>query len=169
MKITARLKKIDRGRKQIVRRLRGMAADNREVHAGLLASKSQKREDSELSNAELGLMHEYGTSRMPARPFVGPTMTENRATYSRLLGEFVKKLVWSGKGSYEQVLKIIGAKMATDIKNRITQGDQVPPPNAPSTLARKQARGQGNPRTLVDTGSMVNSITWEIAPKKGKL
>jgi hypothetical protein len=123
-------------------------------------------EPSGLTNAELAAVHEYGAPEVgvPARPFVGPAFDDNRERYElelrRLVGAFL-----SGSIHLEQALGILGLLMASDIRRYVTEGDEVPPPNAPATLARKEAKSSGSPwgvRTLVDTGRMIGSTTHAV-------
>jgi len=77
----------------------------------------------------------------------------------RLLGHIV-----DGKITVDKALNVLGAKYSAEVKNTVTQGEQIQPPNAPSTLARKLAKtreGAANGvRTLIDTGRMVGAVTW---------
>lgn len=61
----------------------------------------------------------------------------------------------------EQAADMIGAKAAAVMKNTIRDFDN--PPNAPSTIARKKS---DNP--LVDTGLMMQSVTWDVRKKNNK-
>jgi hypothetical protein len=54
---------------------------------------------------------------------------------------------------------MIGAKAAAIMKNTIR--DLKEPPNAPSTVAKKKS---ANP--LVDTGLLMQSVTWELRKHK---
>lgn len=143
------------------------------------------------TNVELGIIHEFGVNaggrRIPARPFIQPAFLKHRGEYLELLRLFVKKSVYTGDMRLEVALGIIGAKMAADMKLYVTSGPQIPPPNSPATLKAKLEAGQWNldrrrsrarkagkpvpegplppPRTLVDTGRMVGSITWAVIQK----
>lgn len=136
---------------------------------------------ADLTVAEIAVVNEFGTQdgRIPARSFV-------RITYDRMRPELEAiafKLVWQitdGKMSVEQALNILGAKLASAIHHTVTDGSGVPPPNAPSTLRRKEAAGEWNERgeaqaagwgvrPLVDTGRMLNSIGWGVfTPRAGR-
>ena len=73
--------------------------------------------------------------------------------------------VAKGTVSLEQGLGLIGAAMAADLKAYITSGAPIAPENAPSVKARKERKSSGSPwgvRTWVDTGALVNSITWVV-------
>ncbi len=184
MKVKVRIKRIDRGRKQIQNLLRSVRDDASVVKVGLLGTKKAARNDGKLSNAQLGIIHEFGTAKTPARPFIHPAFRKHAAEYRQILADFVKRLVRTGNRSYTDVLNMLGMKAAADFKNYVTTGSQIPPPNADSTMARKMRRDQQNweakgrrkagsikegpmmaPRTLIDTGRMVGAITWLVVPK----
>ncbi len=129
---------------------------------------------ADLTVGEIAVVQEYGTvdGRIPARSFVRSTYDEMQP---QLLadGEKLSLKVLDGRMPAETALGILGAKLAAGMKNKITQGSGVPPPNAPSTMARKIAKGKWNkagsaqaagwgPRPLVDTGRMVNAIGFGV-------
>lgn len=110
------------------------------------------------TNAQLASIHEYGLGTVPARPFIGPPFRKARAKYLARLVKAYKAALKSGKPALvERELGVIGQLMAADIKNYVTQGPGVPPPNSASTVARK-----GSSRPLVDTGGMVNAVTYQV-------
>jgi hypothetical protein len=132
------------------------------------------------TNVQVGIWNEFGTTTAPARPFIRPAFQKNRAEYTAMLALFVKAQVMTGRRTYVQTLALIGQRMAADMKNYVTQGPQIGPPNAPGYLAEKIRRGYWKaqkrkglqvegpippPRTLVNTGSMVTSITYGVVPR----
>lgn len=178
MKIKTKLKRIDRGRIKIQNLLRSVRDGDSFVKVGLIGSKKSARSNEKLTNAQLAIMMEYGTARSPARPFIGAAFARHRAEYATTLRNLMTSLVKPGHKSYTDALNMLGLRAAADFKNYVTQGSQIPPPNAPSTLARKMRRDHANwvakgrrkagtvkegpvmaPRTLVDTGRMVGAIT----------
>lgn len=169
--------------------------DDSHVKAGVIGSKSKKRPAPAKgvqapTNVDLAIAHEFGTARIPARPFIGPSFEGGRKEYLALLRKIVKAKVYTGDLQFKQALGIVGAKMAADMKGYVTQGPEIPPPNAPAYLQRKIERGQWKidkrranarrtgkpvaegpippPRTLVDTGRMVGSITWEVVEQSSR-
>lgn len=111
-----------------------------------------------MTNAQLASIHEYGLGTVPARPFIGPPFRAKRSEYLRQLKAAYKQAVKTANVSLvERELGRIGQQMAADIKNYVTQGPGVPPPNTARTIARK-----GSSRPLVDTGGMVNSVTYQV-------
>lgn len=138
--------------KGIVKKLKALGVARMSVTAGPTGG----RGSGDLTNAEVAAFHEYGTSRIPARPFIAPAFRDNQVKYRNMLAIAAKKTI-GRQASFDFFLRLIGAQMAADQKNYVTQGPPIPPPNAPSTIKAK-----GSSRTLVDTGAMVNSITYRI-------
>lgn len=111
-----------------------------------------------ITNAALASIHEYGLGNAPARPWIGPPFRAKRADYLKRLVKAYKQAVQNANASLvERELGRLGLQMVADIKNYVTQGPGVPPPNAPSTIAAK-----GSSRPLVDTSGMVNSVTHQV-------
>ncbi len=137
------------------------------VKVGYLSDRHEERKPSPgekgepPTNLKVAAWMELGTRRAPPRPFLSSTFDAKREEY-RALVEQLTRAILAGKLTPERALGLIGAKVSADVKNRVTTGAQIPPPNAPSTLARKRAKGEGDPRTLVDTGQMVGALTWAL-------
>lgn len=114
-----------------------------------------------LSNLEIGVIHEFGSSdgRIPERSFIRATFAAKRAEYQALFRRFAEK-GFKGPINWRQAFELVGMRVTADMKNRITSGDGIPPPLAPSTVARK-----GSDRPLVDTGQLVNAITYVVERK----
>ena len=111
------------------------------------------------SNATLASIHEFGLGNVPARPFIRPPFDKNRKQYLEILSTAYEKFL-KGSGDRQNFLRVlgfIGQKMASDIKNYVTQGTGVPPPLSPKTIAAK-----GSSRPLVDTGQLLNSVTYQV-------
>ena len=162
------------------------------VVAGVTGDGATEERDGGMTHVKLALIHEFGCpeKQIPARPFIMPAFFEGKSTYQKMLQAVVRRSIVVGvaKGlegakEYMRGLGLIGLKMAADMKAFVVGGSPVPPPNAPVTLARKIAKGKwkkgekpatdefgrladpsakGAPRTLVDTGRMVGSITHEV-------
>jgi hypothetical protein len=150
-------KEVDRGYAKLKQALTSMRQGGSYAKAGILGEAAQ-REDGGFTTVELAMVHEFGSpsAGVPERSFIRAAFEKHRAEY----GETLKKLmarVYSNDMTVEQVLRIMGLKMEADIRNYVTQGDGVPPPNAPATIAAK-----GSDRPLVDTGRMLGSVTSEV-------
>lgn len=184
---------INKGLDQIRTKLKNLQADRTYVKAGLTGTKATKRRKEKgkaaaLTNVELGIIHEFGTSTIPARPFIKPAFLKHKAEYLSLLAEIVKGSVYAGNMRLDRALGIIGSKMAADMKNFVTQGPMIKPFNQgypdrgywlqklmkgqewrDNERKRRRARNMpvlegptAPPRTLVDTGRMVGAITWGV-------
>lgn len=169
MKFSASVKRIDHGYRQMQADFKKLDQGKLYVKAGVLGS-TEKREDGKLTNAQLAIWLNYGTSKMPARPFIHPAFEAHRHEYIQILRKLVAGKAYRESFDYHRVLSIIGVKMASDMKKFVTQGPEVAPTNAPSTKRRKQAlnavrgggKAQGDTRTLVDTGRLVASISYAV-------
>lgn len=130
---------------------------NSYVKVGVLDDAKGSALNGNLTVAEIAVVNEFGTEdqHIPSRPFVRSTFDEQREDLTAL-GKNLMGAVIDGKISTLRALNIMGAKLATEVKKKITTGAGVPPPNAPSTVA-----GKGSDRPLVDTGRLVNAITWQ--------
>lgn len=144
-------------------------ADHR-VHVGVLAEGGGTATipGSDITMIELAAIHEFGSpaAGIPQRSFLVSTFDRPsvdkgiRALASRYAGAIV-----AGKMTVDVALGRIGAfavaKIRETIKNRLTvgDGDQA---NAPSTIASK-----GSDLPLVDTGRLINAITWVIRRATG--
>lgn len=146
--------------------------------AGYLGLDDETTEDG-ITMPQLAAVHEYGNPpHIPARPHMGPAFDANRQKYERLLVTLLG--VWmDGRMQLKQVLGIIGLEMVADVRRLVTEGPGVMPVNAPRTLERKLAKTRmstdrklamatagpgaaGAPRTLVDTGRMIGSLSHII-------
>lgn len=163
------VKVIDRGWADIQKLTRQMKDRGLYVKAGVVGAQATQPHDDTpgaLTNAELAVIHEFGTrdGRIPERSFIRSSAAKHRPQYVALLARGVKAVL-SGRTSYRTVLTLIGEKMASDMRNGIREG--IPPPNAPSTLARKLAMTRpgstGSPKPLIDTGRLLGSITYEVS------
>lgn len=106
------------------------------------------------SVALVAAKNEFGTERIPERPYFRNANRKSRKPLTQLFFQRVdpQELV------VDTVLaKHIGLMLQAGVQNEITRLRQ--PPNAPSTIARK---GSENP--LIDTGKMVNSVSFEVVP-----
>lgn len=127
------------------------------VAVGVLG-KGAAREGDTLSNVELAVIQEFGLG-VPERSFLRATFDRMKETWNAFAAKALKPAL-AGKIELTKALALIGERVKSDIKRRITQGEGIPPPNAPSTIARK-----GSDRPLVDSGRLVGSIDYEVRSK----
>ena len=99
--------------------------------------------------ASVAFWNEYGTARIPPRPFMRTTIAQNRENWV----EMVRKLV-PVHGADLSLLKL-GEEMQGKLVFSIL--NWVEPPNAPYTIKKK-----GFNKPLVEQGIMSRSISYEL-------
>lgn len=131
------------------------ALGSRTVQVGIMGDGEPRAED--LSNAEVGAVHEFGSSdgRIPARSWLSRSVNEKQADYVNALSKLVTQAIEKGI-SPERALVQLGLKAEADIKNFLRAG-KATPPLANSTIAHK-----GSTTPLIDSGQLVNSITSRV-------
>lgn len=99
---------------------------------------------------------EYGTLHIPSRPFFRSVVStkKGRDKISRRLKTEIGYII-KGTKTGEQVLESVGIYTLGLIQESILKGNWTP--NAESTLKNKNSS-----RPLVDTTTMLKSISWEI-------
>lgn len=141
----------DRGWRRIRKMLRRI--DGSEVEVGWFPDARHE----EMNTAELAAIHEYGGGKVPARPMIRPVVDKNTNNYRRLRKLLMDRVI-AGNMSEEAALETLGARVESDLKEWITDGDHAP--NAPSTIARK-----GSSKPLIDTGLMRSQVSHKVTLK----
>lgn len=113
-------------------------------------------DDGEL--ATIAAAHEYGTDHVPERSFMRSTFRDKQWDIAAFMAKAVERCL-AGRITPKAALELIGMFVTNAIKGTIVEGAGVPPPLKPATIARK-----GSARPLVDTGRMLNAITWKVVP-----
>ena len=126
------VKDIDRGYKAIMREID--RANNAFVDVGIF--EGARNPETNTSVAEYATYNEFGTATIPARPFMAISFDEN-------IGQITKD-ARAGMGRITRIQRTI-------------KGRDILPKLSESTIAAK-----GSTKTLVDTGVMVNSVTFAI-------
>lgn len=92
-------------------------------------------------------------------------MTEHRQEYSQLTGRTVKA-AGNGKITVTAGLEQIGAKAAGDVKMMIKSVTTPPLKNATvAARARRHSKGKATGKPLVDSGLMLQSVTFAVEDK----
>lgn len=149
----------------VLKRIRAM--NKSKIKAGVLKGATY---DNGLPVAQVALWNEYGTSRMPSRPFMRTTVENHKNDWgNRLVANMNAYL--QGRSSLEDGLNDVGNMMQAHIQETIDSN--IPPPNAKSTAKRKASRvvdekgkpiegGSGTKQTLIDSGVMIKSVSYEV-------
>lgn len=167
IRVRATVKQIDRGWDKLRSLLKQMKKSY--VKVGVFGE-GEPRDDHQ-SNVALALIHEFGSpaANIPERSFLRSTIDLNKATYMGILKAKLLPSVLENQLSFLAALDRLGAKAAADVKSRI-RNNEIRPPDAYETIQRKRAKGRstGEPVTLVDTGQLLNSITWQVVGQNGE-
>lgn len=148
------------------RKLREIANMGADLKVGFLGGDSYP---DGTSVAYVAYINEYGKGHNPERPF----MKETSKDY---MGRWINIIKSNVTDNFDQASVMRAFEMAgMDAEGRIreqikTWPNSSPRPNAPSTIARKAARGQSSSTTvaidpnqvLIDTGVMINAVRHEV-------
>lgn len=110
--------------------------------------------DAGISNAQLGALLNFGTDKIPPRPWLVPGVESATPDIIDTLAAGVE----SG-APMNQTLEQVGAIAAGAAQVYMTELRD--PPNAPSTIAQK---GSDNP--LIDTGALRSTVSYKVTPAK---
>ena len=115
------------------------------------------------SIAEYAVYNEFGTSRIPARPFLRTVAKEKPKQW---IGEMVRHV--RGRATepaiWKQALGVAGESMKSDIKDSIQNGAWTP--NAEATQEAKKRKGKTEyDHPLMDTGQMIAAVSYEVVNK----
>ena len=146
-------KLIDRGWNKIKTNLK--ALKNTEITVGIQGQEARLQDpDSDASLADIAVYNHFGTKHIPERPFLQLALDNNKAEIlKRFKGSM--RLITEGKVTAPTQLDRLGAYLVALVQQEISSNIQ--PANAPSTIRRK-----GSSRTLIDTGRLRQSVTYEI-------
>jgi hypothetical protein len=148
--LAAVIKDIDRGLKNIERNVKLLKGC--QIKVGLMGSDAVNG----TSVIDYAVYNEFGTSRIPARPFMSTTYDENVDKTYELIERMAGQLMDS-KLSTKQLLDRLGLWYSSQIKKTIRRAKEWAVPNAPGTIAQK-----GSSSPLIDTGRMLNAVNFEV-------
>ena len=120
-----------------------------------VTAKSNARSD-ELTNADLAMIHEFGSPahNIPERSFLRKPLINNAEAVANLAKNAIGKFI-AGKISAVEALGAIGEEAKGISKEAISDG--ISPALKPATIKRKKSS-----KPLIDTGQLLNSITYEV-------
>lgn len=130
------------------------------VQIGVLASKGgneQHDEESGLTMIEILAIHEFGSpaAHIPERAPIRTTFVRKQDELANICSKATQAVL--GGMAPRRALEIVGIWGSTEVKKTITAEAHLEPPLKPATIAKK-----GSSRPLVDTGRLVNAITYEV-------
>lgn len=110
-----------------------------------------------VSLAEIAAYHEFGTATIPERSFLRSTFYGHAAEGLAKMCAKLSKAILEGKMDETRALGLLGLWAVSEVRKTIRAG--IEPELAPATIAAK-----GSSLALVDTGQLINSITWVVEP-----
>jgi len=109
-----------------------------------------------VSVVDYATYNEFGTSRIPARPFMQTTADTSKETVTKFTEYLVGRMI-DGKITDTTVLQNLGAKYQSLVQKTISDAKNWAVPNAPGTIL---AKGSSSP--LINTGRMVGAVRYEV-------
>lgn len=178
VKITARLLK-DISPSTFAELKKRVAVDQKYVKVGIPSSKKEK---DGTSLAMIGLVNEFGSpeKNIPERPFLRPGARKGKPDFIRLNRVNLVKMLRK-QMSIDVGLGQLGNMAAGKVKQEIRNGEFVP--LAAATIRARQRRLSpkyrakleaklGHPlnldEPLIDSGNLIQSVTYQIVPKGQK-
>lgn len=113
---------------------------------------------------EILAVQEYGTSTIPARPALGPTVRENRMMIVHRLADVCGDTI-RGERVPRMGLESLGRDLVEKVRHKILSTN-IPPPLAPATVRRKassMASGVSPDKPWVHTGLLLSKITSRVS------
>lgn len=107
-----------------------------------------------LTIVKIAFWNEFGTKRIPKRPFMRQTYAKYIVPVSKIIMKEYD-YVLRGKSTARNSLNRVGEWYVGKMKYTITNGNFIA--NKPATIRRKKSS-----RPLIDTGEMRNSITKRV-------
>ena len=156
---------------EFFRQLRGLRGK-----VGIQGPKASEVEhsDSDLNNAEIGAVHEFGAPGIPQRSFLRATLDEKPWHWFDLLESELSRVV-RDKANPKRALMIVVQKLRAAVIGRIDSG--IMPPLSMVTLLRRNkgidgmvknaAAGTDDSTPLVDTGTLRGAITAVVEKTRG--
>jgi len=148
-----------KGFDELMKLVRDLEANPPSLRVGVFADKNGGGavDESGISNVNKAAIHEFGApeANIPERSFIRSTFVQHRDEYGAMLAKLMPRIL-AKVVSPEQAMNLIGMKAVADVNKKV-RVEGVPPPLAPATIERK-----GSSRALIDTGSMLQSVTWVV-------
>ena len=136
----------------------------KEVLVGI-PSKENHRNGSARTNSEIGYINEKGSplQNIPARPWLVPGVESATKKIIGVLERSAKKAVVE-KGAIEKGLNAAGIIAQSSVKNYIRKGENFKP-LSDATLKSRKSKGFLGEKPLIETGQLINSVTYVIRKK----
>ncbi len=145
--------------------LRKQLGNSYVTRVGILGGKAAREDDAPMNNAEIGLIHEFGSegANIPPRSFLRLPLEEKRRELMKAFASNSTKAAIES-GEFKQVFLNLGIKAEEIIQEAFASGGFGHwPALKASTVASK-----GSSAILIDTGQLRRAITSDVV-KRGSV
>lgn len=117
-------------------------------------------ESSEMTNAEIGVLQEFGNAKIPPRSFLRMPIEEKVRDLIRFLGsKMIVDLI--GRGEIKKVYTMLGIEAEGIVQDAFrSRGFGQWAPNSPVTIEKK-----GSDAPLIDIGELRKSVTSDVVAR----
>jgi hypothetical protein len=124
----------------------------RQIKIGLMGNETVEG----VSVVDYAVYNEFGTSRIPSRPFMATTADRYREQ-TLIVAQNIVGQVIDLKYSVNTALARLGAWYQAQVQKTIRDAKEWAVPNAPGTIRQK-----GSSSPLIDTGRMIGAVRYEV-------
>lgn len=156
--LTAKVTDRDRGLKKLKRELKKSGKSF--VKVGIFGERADAAHaGTEKSNVEIAGFQEFGTKTIPSRSYIRATVDAEKGKIRQLQKKLAEQII-KRRTTEVQGLNLIGSFVTGAMQKRIQGG--LSPALKPATIKRK-----GSSKPVLDTGQIVQSLTWVV--ERGRL
>lgn len=131
------------------------------ARVGVLDGEQSGDPESKASLAQIAAYNEHGTATIPPRPAMRRTIDTHSQKYEQMMGEGFGRLL-DRRMTEKQILTELGVEGVKDMKRMYTSARTWAEPNALRTVRQKRSS-----TPLIDTGTLRNSISFDVATGRG--
>ena len=145
--------------------------ENNELYIGIPQETSSRKQDNEITNAELLFIHTFGSpvNNIPPRPVIEPAIKNSKERIAKMMGNALKTAMSGNYQGAVDELKKVGMLAQNKCRAWFTDERNGWKPNAPSVYRRKLKKGSTDPKPLIDTGELRKSITYFVKTRGGRV
>lgn len=133
-------------------------SNKRVVKVGIMGRKTTRKTDQDVTNAELGAIHEFGSysKNIPARSWLRMPIHKEADTIARNAGHGAEEM--AKQGNMNGILKRLGIACEAAISRAFaSQGYGSWKPDKPATIRRK-----GSSAPLIDKGELRRAVSSTV-------
>lgn len=132
------------------------------TRVGILGGKAARKDDSPMNNAEIGVIHEFGSinANIPARSFLRMPIEEKRRELMKAFGTATARAALEN-GQYKKLFQLLGIKGEEIVHQAFASAGFGHWPDIKQ--ATKDAKGSS--AILIDTAQLERAITSDVVGK----